>query len=68
MTQYNMLNVKLSIWQLNNLKFGLKNGLAVTLNISSKLTENSNGETNFLYELVLTDAQVSKIRKVFAKI
>ena len=32
MTQYKMLNVKLSDLQLNKLKFAIKNGTEVTLN------------------------------------
>ena len=37
MTQYNMLNVKLSNSQINKLKSGIKNGTAVTLKISSNV-------------------------------
>ena len=37
MNQYNTLNVKLSNSQLNKLKSGIKNGTAVTLNLSVKL-------------------------------
>ena len=33
MTQYNTLNVKLSDSQLNKLKSGIKNGIAVTLKL-----------------------------------
>ena len=35
MTQYNMLNVKLSNSQLNKLKYETKAGTKVTLNLSS---------------------------------
>ena len=35
-------------------------------NISSNLIGNSNDKTNFPYKLLLTDTQVSKIRKAFA--
>ena len=66
MTQYNTLNVKLSNSQLNKLKSGIKNGTEVTLNLLSNLIGNSNDETNFLHKLLLTDTQVSKIRKAFA--
>ena len=52
--------------QLNKLKSGIKNGTEVTLNLSSNLIENSNDETNFSHKLLLTDTQVSKIRKAFA--
>ena len=65
MTQYNKLNVKLSNSQLNNLKSAVKNGTEVTLNLSSNLIGSSNGETNFPHKLLLTDTQVSKIRKAF---
>ena len=63
MTQYNTLNVKLSNSQLNKLKPAIKNGTEVTLNLSSNLIGNSNDETNFPHKLLLTDTQVSKIRK-----
>ena len=58
--------MKLSNSQLNKLKSGIKNRTEVTLNISSKLVVESNDETNFLHELLLTNTQVSKIRKAFA--
>ena len=66
MTQYNTLNVTLCNSQLNKLKSGIKNGTEVTLNLLSNLTGNSNYETNFLHKLLLTDTQVSRIRKAFA--
>ena len=65
MTQYNMLNTKLSNSQLNKLKSAVKNGTDVTLNLSSNLTGNSNDETSFPHKLLLTDTQVSKICKAF---
>ena len=46
MTQYNMLNVKLSNLQRNKSKSGIKNGTKVTLNFSTNLIGNSNDETN----------------------
>ena len=66
MTQYNTLNVKLSNSQLNKLKSATENGAEVTLNLSSSLIGHSNDETNFPHELLLTDTEVSKIRKAFA--
>ena len=66
MTQYNTLNVTLCNSQLNKLKSGIKNGTEVTLNLLSNLIGNSNYETNFLHKLLLTDTQVSRIRKAFA--
>ena len=66
MTQYNTLYLKLSNSQLNKLKPGIKNGTEITLNLSSNLIRNSNDETNFQHETLLTDTQVSKTCKVFA--
>ena len=66
MTQYNTLNVKLSSSQLNNLKYAIKNRTEVTLNLSSNLVGDSNDESNFPHKLLLTNTQVSKIRKAFA--
>ena len=65
MTQYNTLNVKLSNSQLNRLKSGIKNNTEVTLKISSNVVEDSNDENNFSHRLLLTNTQVSKIRKAF---
>ena len=66
MSQYNTLNVKLSNSQLNKLKSAIKNGTEVILNLFfSNLIGNFNGETNFEHKLLLTDTQVSKIRKAF---
>ena len=42
----------------------LKKGTEVTLNLSSNMTGNSNDETNFQHNLLLTNTQVSKIWKV----
>ena len=66
MTQYNILNVKLSNSQLNELKSGIKNGTKLTLKISSNFVGDSNDENNFLHKLLLTNAQVSMFRKAFA--
>ena len=66
MTQYNTLNLKLSISKLNKLKFRIKNITEVTLNVSSNSIGSSNDETNFPHKLLLTYTQVSKIRKDFA--
>ena len=63
MTQYNILNVKLSNSQLNKLKSRIKNGTEVTLNISSN---GSNDETNFPHKLLLTITRISRLRKAFA--
>ena len=67
MTQYNSLNVKLSSSQLNKLKSSIKNENDVVLRISSNLVSNSNDNTNFPHELLLTNRQVANICKAFAK-
>ena len=67
MTQYNSLNVKLSNSQLNKLKSSIKNETDVVLRISSSMVGNSNNNTNFPHELLLTNRQVANIRKAFAK-
>ena len=41
MTQYNILNVKLSNSQLNELKLGVKNNTEVTLKLSSNIVDDS---------------------------
>ena len=53
MTQYNSLNLKLSNSQLNKLKSLIKND--VVLIISSNMVGNSNDNTNFPHELLLTN-------------
>ena len=67
MTQYNSLNVKLSNSQLNKLKSSIKNETDVVLRISSNMVSNSNDNTNFPHELLLTNTQVANIHKAFAK-
>ena len=67
MTQYNSLNVKLSNSQLSKLKSSTKNETDVVLRISSNMVGNSNDNTNFPHELLLTNRQVANIRKAFAK-
>ena len=66
MIQYNSLNVKLSNSQLNKLKSSIKNETDVVLRISSNMVGNSNDNTNFPHELLLTNRQVENIRKAFA--
>ena len=58
MTQYNTLNVKLSNSQLNKLKLAIKNETEVISKLSSNMIGNSNDETNFPHELLLTNRQV----------
>ena len=66
MTQCNNFNVKLSKSQLNKLKSGIKNGTEVTLKISSNLAWDFNDGNNFRHKLLLTNTQVSRLRKAFA--
>ena len=66
MSQYNTLNVKLSNLELNKFKLGIKNGTKVTLKLLSNDIGDSNDESNFPYELLLNNTQVSKICKAFA--
>ena len=65
MIQYNTLNLKLSNSQLNKLKLGIKNRTEVTLKSSSNIIGDSNHKNNFLYKFLLTNTQVSKLRKAF---
>ena len=67
MTQYNSLNVKLSNSQLSKLKSSIKNETDVVLRISSNMVGNSNDNTNFPNEILLTNRQVANVRKAFAK-
>ena len=68
MTQCNSLNVKLSNSQLNKPKSSMKNETDVVLRISSNMVGNSNDNTNFPHELLLTNRQVENIRKAFANL
>ena len=65
MIQYNHLNVKLSNSQLSKLKSAIKNETDVVIRSSPNMIGDSNDETNFPHELLLTDRQVSSIRKAF---
>ena len=64
MAQYNTSNVKLSNLRLNRLKSRIWNDTKVILDFSSNIVGDSNDETNFPHKLLLTNTQVSKIRKV----
>ena len=66
MTQYNSLKVKLSNSQLNKLKSAIKNETDVVLRLSSNMIGNSGDNINFYHELLLTNRQVSNLRKAFA--
>ena len=62
--KYNSLNVKLSDSQFNKLKSAIKNGAEVVLRLSSNMV--GDNETNFPHKLLLTNRQVSNLRKAFA--
>ena len=66
MTQYNRVNVKLSNSQLNKLKSAIKNENDVVIRLSLNMIGDSNDQTNFPHELLLTDRQVSSICKAFS--
>ena len=66
MTQYNSLNVKLSGPQLNKVEVAIKNETELVLRLSPNMIGDSNDEANFPHELLLTDRQVSSIRKAFS--
>ena len=66
MTQYNSSNVKLSNSQLSQLKSAIKSKNDVVLRLSSNIVGNSNDNTYFPHELLLTNRQVENIRKAFA--
>ena len=65
MIQYNSLNAKLS--QLSKLKSAIKNAADVVLRLSTNMVDNSGDNSNFPYELLLTNRQVANLRKAFAK-
>ena len=64
MTQYNSLNVKLSNSQLNKSKSAIKNETEVVLRLLSNMI--GDNETNFPQKLLLTNRQLSNLRKAFA--
>ena len=64
MTQYNILNEKLSNSQLNKLKSAIKDETEVVLRLSSNMI--GDNETNFPHKLLLTNRQVANLRKAFA--
>ena len=66
MKKYNSLNVKLSNSQLKKLKPAIKNESEVVLRLSSNMIGNSDDKNNFPHKLLLTNRQVSNIRKAFA--
>ena len=59
-------NVKLSNLQLNRLKPEIENNGEVTFQIPSSVFGDPKGDNNFPHKLLLTNTQVSKLRKPFA--
>ena len=51
MTEFNILNVKLSNLQLNKVKSVIKNGTDLTLKFLSNVVGDSNNENNFPHKL-----------------
>ena len=66
MTQYNILNVKLSNSQLNKLKSAIQNKTDAVFRVLSNMTGSSFDKTNFPHKLLLTNRQVANLRKAFA--
>ena len=58
--------MKLSNSQLNKLKSAIKNENDVVVRLYPNMIGNSIDKTNFPHELLLTERQVSRIRKAFA--
>ena len=52
--------------QITKLKSGIKNDTDVTLKIPSNIVPDSNNQNYFPHNLLLTNAQVSKLHKAFA--
>ena len=66
MAQYNRVNVKLSNSQVSKLKSAIKNETDIVIRLPPNMIGDSNDETNFPHELLLTDRQVCSIRKAFS--
>ena len=64
MIQQNSLNVKLSNSQLNKFKSAITNETDVVIRLSSNII--GDNENNFPRKLLLTNTQVSNLRKAFA--
>ena len=64
MVQYNSFNVQLSNSQLNKLNSAIKSETEVVLRLPSNMI--GDDETNFRHKLLLTNRQVSNLRKAFA--
>ena len=64
MTQYSSLNIKLSNSQLNKFNSATKNETEVVSRLSSNMI--GDNKTDFPHKLLLTNRQVSNLRKAFA--
>ena len=53
---------------LNKLKSGIKNYTEVTLKLLSNVAGDYNDENDFPYKMLLTNTQISRLRKAFASI
>ena len=60
------MNLKLSNSQLDKLTFAIENETDVILRLSSNMIGNTDDETNLPHKLLLTNRQVSNLRKAFA--
>ena len=60
------MNVRLSNSQLSRLKSAIKTETDVVLRLSSNMIGNSDDNTSFLPELLLTNRQIANLRKAFA--
>ena len=58
------MNAKLSNSQINKFKLAIKNETAVVLRLSSKMI--GDNKNNFPHKLLLTNTQVSNLRRAFA--
>ena len=63
MIQCNTLNMELFNSKLDKFKLGIKNGTKVTLNLEWNVIGDSKDGTGFWHKLLLTDTQVSSLRK-----
>ena len=63
MTQCKSLNVKLSNSRLNKLKSAIKDKSEMVSRLSSNMIDDD--ETNFPHKFLLTNRQVSNLRKAF---
>ena len=50
------------------MKSATKNGIRVILNLSSNIVNDPNDENTFLHKLLLTNTQVSMLRKAFSNV